>query len=286
MPASSPTTARLNGLSAVWYAGDAWAVGDSGTILRYLPGNGTWSQETSPVTYHLKSIDGSNSGGTYTMYAAGAGDILKRDHLGWAGTGSGATSLSSIFVYSASNIWGVGNWGAASYYDGSGWWTTKKPSTSEQLYGVHTPATNDVWAVGGNWGPLVWRYNGTSWSPFTSAMFPSGASGLRAVWARTSNDVWAVGLNGTILEFSGISWKQHNAGVSDTLNSVFVTLHPSSLKTIVWAAGDNGTIVHWNGTSWTKEASGTSKHLRAIQGNGTTLWVVGDSGTILKRPQQ
>jgi len=53
--------------------------------------------------------------------------------------------------------------------------------------------------------------------------------------------------------------------------------------TSLWAVGDNGTILKGDGSTWTAQTSGTSEHLRAVWGtSATSLWAVGDNGTILK----
>jgi len=51
----------------------------------------------------------------------------------------------------------------------------------------------------------------------------------------------------------------------------------------VWAVGDFGTIVHWNGNAWTSVSSGTTNYLSGIWGSASDVWVVGSSGTILRR---
>src|SRR3569832_2924384 len=51
----------------------------------------------------------------------------------------------------------------------------------------------------------------------------------------------------------------------------------------VWVVGDSGTILKWDGSSWTTQASGTTRSLFAVRGVDTNnVWAVGEDGTILK----
>lgn len=53
--------------------------------------------------------------------------------------------------------------------------------------------------------------------------------------------------------------------------------------TSVWAVGDSGTIRKWNGSAWSAQTSNTPSNLRSIWGTSSTnVWAVGDSGTILR----
>lgn len=52
----------------------------------------------------------------------------------------------------------------------------------------------------------------------------------------------------------------------------------------LWVVGDRGTIGHWNGTQLSWETSGTTANLRGVFAlSATTAYAVGDNGTILQR---
>lgn len=56
-----------------------------------------------------------------------------------------------------------------------------------------------------------------------------------------------------------------------------------SSATSLWAVGDGGTILKWNGTAWAAQTSGVATSLRAVWGvDASTVWAVGDGGAILK----
>jgi regulation of enolase protein 1 (concanavalin A-like superfamily) len=51
----------------------------------------------------------------------------------------------------------------------------------------------------------------------------------------------------------------------------------------LWSVGDGGTILKWNGTAWSAQTSGVSTTLRAVWGvDASNVWTVGDSGVILR----
>ena len=53
--------------------------------------------------------------------------------------------------------------------------------------------------------------------------------------------------------------------------------------TSMWSVGDGGTILKWNGTAWSAQTSGVSTSLRAVWGvDASNVWAVGDSGVILR----
>ncbi len=101
-------------LSAIWgsSAGDAWAVGDKGTIRHITAGAARWDVVPSPTTEPLHAIWGA----------------------------------------AANDIWAVGDNGTILHWDGAAWKPAvaafpvnkKKPD----LYGVWGASTNDVWIVG------------------------------------------------------------------------------------------------------------------------------------------
>ena len=83
-------------LNAVWSdgAGDAWAVGDNGRIVRW---DGTaWTAETSPTTMRLTAIWGE---GPDELWAAGEEGAL----LSWNGTEWIPTGVTGVMAEEASN---------------------------------------------------------------------------------------------------------------------------------------------------------------------------------------
>jgi len=227
---TSNTSANLRG---VWAAGanDAWAVGVSGTVLRW---NGTsWSVVT--------------------------------------GLPGSPPTFEAVWGSSAGDVWIVG--GTSAYRWSGAAWSTYGMSGTVML-DVHGTGATDIWATGE--GTYAKHWNGTAWSNVTS----SGLGDYFAIRALTATVVWITsGVPGTRARtWNGTSW---------IANDVTATL------TSLWASGTNdlwgvssstpGKIAHWTGSWSVVTPSIITLPLRAVSGVGTSLWVVGDGGTIAHR---
>jgi phosphatidylserine/phosphatidylglycerophosphate/cardiolipin synthase-like enzyme len=132
------------------------------------------------------------------------------------------------------------------------------------LYGVASPASNDMWAVGkyytspGQYRTLVEHWDGSGWTVVASPNVGSEPNSLKAVAAVSTNNVWAVGAYGVtdhilLQHWDGTSWSIVNTPVNEgALNGVAAVSAND-----VWAVGQvfNGTInqslaLHWNGSAW------------------------------------
>lgn len=105
--------------------------------------------------------------------------------------------------------------------------------------------------------------------------------GVTLTSAKTSpqGSNWVAGDVGTVLQWTGSTWRGWFAVANVRLNAVW----PVS-DSEVWAVGTGGTIVRFDGTSWSQVASGVTTALRGVWGaSDGTLWAVGDQGVVLKR---
>ena len=130
-------------------AADAWAAGESDTILHW---DGTaWTAATPPEISNL--------------------------------------TLSGLWGASANDVWAVGTDGsglnrpAALHWDGTSW--TQSMSAGSWLEAVMGTASNDVWAVGSH--SDTWHWDGTTWTAFRpttswlEALWVAGPNDVRAV---------------------------------------------------------------------------------------------------------
>lgn len=93
---------------------------------------------------------------------------------------------------------------------------------------------------------------------------------------------WVAGSNGTILVTNdgGESWIPQTSSTTDLLYSIyFVTVSEG------WVAGDNGALLHTinAGDTWEFEPRTTTQPLYDISHAETTIWAVGNAGSILKQ---
>jgi hypothetical protein len=211
---SSPTE---DDLSDVWAvpsgldAGDYFAVGKGGTILRY---ERRWSPMVSGTLKDLYGVWGYVDGSSLpNVFAVGAvGTILRYSPLtnSWALMNSGgiAEQLNAVWGSSGTNVYAVG----------------------------------DAWRDGSQRKYRILRYNGTSWAKVTTPVVPTGKSGkLRGIWGRAWNSIYAVGDSGVILRYNGSSWAEMTSGTTADLYGVWGYQAGSGLD-VVYAVGAYGTI--------------------------------------------
>jgi hypothetical protein len=163
----------------------AWAVGDSGTILRY---DGTdWKLTPSGTTQDLLGVWADSSGDAWAVGSSGT--ILHFTKNAWTTVKSPTTApIGAIWGSSPTDIWAVGGAGTLIHYGGK-LWSGGVPVTSSDLYAVWGTNPTDVWAVGGK-GTIV-HWDGNLWSNS-----PSGTEDeLHGIWGTESRDMWTVGFS-------------------------------------------------------------------------------------------
>lgn len=188
-----------------------------------------------------------------------------------------AQGFNSITTPDGVNLVAVGNAGKI-YRSASGGVTYTSSSIPglPELKSV-TSYGNDVWICGQN-GNIYKTLKTTS--PFTP--YNTGTSNtLNSITFLNSNTGYVCGDGGVLFKTvnGGINWTSSNSGISSVnLNSVsFKDLNNGT------AVGDNGTIyVTANaGASWSAQTSGTAYNLLKVKYFGSSLYAVGEYGTIL-----
>ena len=193
-----------------------------------------------------------------------------------------STNFRSVWGSDINNIWIVG--GGISSPVISKWngtvWGTQTTSSTVGLYGVWGTSASNVWASGRN--GHISRYNGSTWTTYTSGIEAGGTNGpylIYSIWGTDANNIWAVADNGEfgpILKWNGTSWSTqytHSSG----LRALWGTSSSN-----IWAVGGNGSIVHYNGVSWSpvtysvSPAIGATTTLLSVWGSdANNVWVGG-----------
>ncbi len=212
-PPSNTTSVRI--LHGVWSDGpkNAWAVGNSSTILRY---DGAWSVVSDANKAITSVIDN-----YYSVWGSGS-DVWVGGDLGITHCKSPTActiestggTIFSLWGSSSSNIFAVGGGGQIRRFNGTSWTNMSSPTT-RQLARVSGSGPNDVWAVGDS---VVLHYDGSSWSNVTLnglnnyfySHTPSGLQGLfqLGLWVRGPKEVYMGGDNGIIVRFDGSEWRE------------------------------------------------------------------------------
>lgn len=185
------TPALSYSLRGVWGsgAGNVFAVGDSGVVLRY---NGTsWARMTTGTTAQLTDVWGSGASDVYATTATGR--LVRFNGTSWSFVAGvqAPGALWSVWGTSATNIYAVGDGGILFRYNGSSWQRIRLP-TRAALYAVSGTGASNVY-VGGAEGAL-YRFNGTAWTPEKAL---NGASQIHGFWG-TGSDLFAAGAGGLV----------------------------------------------------------------------------------------
>ncbi len=155
-------------------------------------------------------------------------------------------------------------------------------------------AADDVFAVGGPLGngtpSAALHYDGTAWKDLA----PGGTETFWWAHGTSGKDVWAVGEHGRITHWNGSAFTEHTSGTTATLYGVWAN-GPAD----VWAVGGtpeggtsqpNDVLLHFDGTSWSpsplpqKLGRAFFKIWGTPSAGDTTLYIVGEFGTIWHRP--
>jgi hypothetical protein len=214
-----------------------------------------------------------------------------------------------VAALSANNVWAVGSSGdghggltLVEHWNGSQWQVVASPnvdgSLSDELTGVATIATNNIWAVGDYYNAshtqqtLIEHWNGSNWSSVFSPNVASLFTVLTAISALSATNIWAVGnssgLQGyqpLIEHWNGKSWNIVPSPSSQRgqLKGV-AALSTNNVWAVGSAVGIQGIqtlIEHWNGSSWSVvRSSGPGLTTNTLNGlaavSAHNLWAVGD----------
>ncbi|MDY6794526.1 MAG: YCF48-related protein [Actinomycetota bacterium] len=281
----SGTTEDLRGVSAV-NASNAWAVGDSGTILKTTDGGVNWISQESGTTEDLWGVSSLDPN---TAWAVGSsGTILKTINGGvdWMPQTSGVSyDLREVSAVDANTAWAIGNSSKIlKTINGGNIWTAQASGTIYALNGLCAVDTENAWAVG-SVNILRTTDGGTTWQNQSQ---PPGSAPM-AVSAVDTKTAWVVGYFGDIAKTvdGGVTWTPQESGISERLWGV------SSLdSTTAWAVGGEvGDARYYRvivktddgGATWKTQASEYTQGLFDVAAvNENTAWAVGGQGTVLR----
>jgi hypothetical protein len=286
----SPTSEPLHAVALYYATGDAWAVGESGTIVRITRYDdaalATATLESSGVTQTLRSVASNENG---EIFAVGDdGVMLRRYGFGWTPVNEGLTtsSLYSVNIMVDGHLFVGGENGALihGFLNDYQLWSV----SSQVITGVYSADQTHLYAVtleGPVWFNAALGFPGPApeVQPFWREM--GGAHPTRdtfnAVHGTSAQDVYAVGDLGQIFHRNGDVWIQEAKGLTlADLNGVSA-VSPSE----VYAVGADGTILARRAQQWRVEAVGlTTVRLHAVWNDGQTVYAVGDEAVWLEKP--
>jgi len=295
---NSETTEHLLG---VWGASptDVFAVGVSGTILRYH--DSTWSEMPSPTAEKLADVWGSSGS---NVYAVGDGTILHYDGVNWQPIPGVSPNhhLNAVWGSGPTDIYTVGQFipsgeGVILHWNGSTWEDHGKVvgpfGTAMQFNDVWAKSSNEVYVVGHNGVsstlrgvPYVfdgdWEWQHATW-PVTRTLYgiwgPDGPDELFAAGMTYGGGPW----NAVALHYDPPAGWDSPLDVADTHAFRSVS---GTAENDVYVVGYDGRILRYDGAGWSTMASGTTEVLQDVwmdaSGQG---FAVGGNGTILYLPE-
>lgn len=204
-------------------------------------------------------------------------------------TPAGTNVFFGMDATSTTNAWAVGRAENApsqpftrpliAQWNGSTWSHTSTPTLGGELRGVDGSAATNAFAVGWvevplnpgtiTFGPLVERWNGTSWTVVSSPT-PSGSTGALLFGVKTfsTTNAWAVGqynassqpfLRTLVQRWNGTSWSIVPSPNPDSAKNLLTDVDGASAND-VWAIGNMGDdgyggtavglVTRWNGSTW------------------------------------
>ncbi|PWU03301.1 MAG: hypothetical protein C5B51_19140 [Terriglobia bacterium] len=247
---------------------DVWAVGFSG--------NSTGFNQAKTLTEHFNGTSWS---------------VMSSPNPNPNGCANPSFALTAVAPASHSDVWAVGYRNSDQtcttlfqpiifHWNGSAWSDTANPLLSpagnNALNGVVSLASNNVYAVGYQSGPLeavqtlVEHWDGVSWSVVPSPNANSTGNVLNGVSAVNPSDIWAVGdqvaPNVPVLtlteHWNGSAWSVApspnpvtGSDLDQNVLNAVVSLAPNDVTAVGFTLDFNAQrvltlIEHWNGTSW------------------------------------
>lgn len=236
----NPLPTLSSTLYKAWGSGaqDAWAVGNSGTLLHY--DGVAWTAVASGTPNALTEIHGTSA--TDAWAAGTIGTVLHYDGKQWMPATLPVTtySVSSLFSFGANDTW-AGTFGAVWRWNGTAWTNTSAGLPSETVYALWGTSSSDLWAALTNG---VWRWDGTSWKRDMSAVI-QGKS-IRSLRGFAANNLWAATSN-EVFRFDGTNWTAVPADNGITLSGIQgIGFSPGPE---VWFPATTGRVLRHAGTA-------------------------------------
>ena len=254
-------------LRGVWAASasEVYAVGDSGTLLRWNAGK---SEALDCGTMaDLNAVWGSSATNVWAVGDGGA--VVWTDGKKCTQSISMLQDLKGLWGHSATAVYAVGGKGAVYLAKGIMGFVPHTTCGSEDLNAVWGSGATELYAVGDK-GTVMHLQGKTC----KAAAIPKTTDDFNAVWGSGSNDIYAVGTQGAVLHYTG-SWAVVSQFSNVELQAVWGTG-----PTDVHVAGQGGTLHHF-ATKWQNVSSPTKLSIHALHGAGGKLHAVGALGTMM-----
>jgi photosystem II stability/assembly factor-like uncharacterized protein len=244
--------AELRGI-ACRYLGEAWVVGDRGTLLYTSDAGRTWTAQAVPTTSDLRAIATQDYG---PVFVAGNGTLLMTEDTGttWRELGDGVTAFRSLAgAHAADTVLALADDGSVWSYDG----TLAKIGTLPGMRAIAVSSDGQN-AVAAGAGLMASHDAGRTWAPL---WVDASLSFDDVRFTEDGEAAVAVGGSGAIARIVGTTVTVQHVGTAN--------LHTVALDEAGYTAGDGGQVVvtHDDGVTWTPGPN-----------LGATVWGVDEIG--------
>jgi len=175
--------------------------------------------------------------------------------------------LLRVRAFAPDEVWAVGGHGIEPTdqvyvirWNGTSWQTVggvPEPGLQNFLLDIDGVSSSDLWIVGeindglGGTRPLLFHYDGSSWTEFDVPGFPATQAAVEAVTVVASDDVWASGTytgpdqvaRPLILHWNGVVWTQVPEAPDGPTFGWFQAI-TSTGACDAWSVGQSGGVTH------------------------------------------
>lgn len=183
------------------------AVGARGRVVQVQSGEAT--EQTLPTQSTLFGVweEGDEAWAVGGDIAAHTGEIWHRTEGLW--------SLAHQTEQPLFKVWGrwIAGDGVVLWRDGDGAWVDRTPPEAPRLLTLRGRSDEEVYAVGGDTGPELWRWDGAAWS--TVEVSPYCAyNPLNGLWTGPDEDIWIAATFGGMGRLDAEGWTCPDAPVT------------------------------------------------------------------------
>lgn len=268
-------TGTADGLRGVWGpgAGEAYAVGENGRVLRWNDTSWTLLDTVRTLTTNtLESVWGTSASRLFVVGANGT--ALRLTEAGWTRDSTPTrNTLFGVWGDSANDVWAVGANGTILRWNDTTW-SSVASGTTDALRAVSGVSADSVWAVGDR--GRVLRFDGVRWIEEASGL--PIQSGFTSVHALGGDTVVASADDGTLRIRDELGWRP----LAATSNVVFNDLWARESDDVWIAAIANG-LYRWDDDTLAAAAGSPPRTFQSLWGlSADEVIAVGPNGDAIR----
>ncbi|MCW2921125.1 MAG: hypothetical protein JWL76_999 [Thermoleophilia bacterium] len=264
---------RLYGVGAQ-SATNAWAVGQSGTILHW--DGSTWTSQASGTAVTLRTVVAVDP---LTAWVVGANATVRKTINGgtsWPQQNTGVGTLQGVAATDDQHAWAVGLNGQALLTTDGTAWNPSVSGTTQDLNDIVVVTPSIIVAVGANGTIIRSTDGGLNYAPVASGTTVS----LSSVTKRDATHLFAAGSSSTVLrsDDAGATWTAMTGLPNFSYMGIVADATTGILAMSEHGVGARSTN---DGASWTTEQSTWQNSVNGMDQIGATTFATGDGHLLM-----